>query len=253
VVGCFRSGTTLLANLLGEHQDIANWSEANYIWDPRWYPWRPSNRGQWPLEFDPVAFTARWWEQARPQQAQIRACFGAYQWLRGRRCFLNKSPFNTFRIPQLLEMFPESRFIHMIRDGRAVAHSHSSKLRRQAKLREWPEAQQAAFQRDPDELLVWLSSFWKTSLLEVARQDEASGLTGAARLLVVRYEDLCADKRRTIEGICRFLGVDPIHFAPGADRVSITSRNHKWKELDSGVISRMVAAMEPMLSQAGYS
>ncbi len=99
LIGSGRSGTTLLAGLLGMHRDVANWSEANEILDPQWYPWRPSNQHLPPMEFGPVAFTKRWWQDAQQRQGEIRATFGAYQWLQRKSCFLNKSPFNTFRIP----------------------------------------------------------------------------------------------------------------------------------------------------------
>jgi hypothetical protein len=39
IIGTARSGTTLLVRLLGSHPDIANWSEANVIWDPTGYPY----------------------------------------------------------------------------------------------------------------------------------------------------------------------------------------------------------------------
>jgi len=160
LIGCGRSGTTLLNNLLRLHVDIACWSEANEILDPEWYPRQKhgkSDRYRAPLEYDPVAFTRDWWESAKVRQRHVRACFGAYQLLRRKRIFINKSPFNTFRIPHLLEMFPDARFVHIARDGRAVVYSYVRKFLDQNKLEEWPEPQRTLFTESFDDLAVWLS------------------------------------------------------------------------------------------------
>lgn len=253
LIGCFRSGTSLLAHLLGLHRDIADWSEANEVLDPVWYPWRPENQERYPLEYDPYTFTKQWWHDMAPRQQEIRAKFGAYQWLRGKSTLLNKSPYNTFRLPQLLEIFPKARFIHIYRDGRAVAFSHAKKLTEDDKLREWPEPQQTTFSQSFDELVVWMSSFWKLCLEEVEKQDETLNLTNSGRMMTLTYESLCADSEEQLDQICRFINVDPNRFLPHLEREQVTKQNHKWKErLDKRLVSRMVAEMEPALSQYNY-
>lgn len=253
IIGCGRSGTTLLAELLEAHPDIANWSEANQIWDPKWYPWRPTNRGMWPMEFDPEAFTARWWQDSQPRQKQIEAIFGAYQWLWRKPYFLNKSPFNTFRIPYLLEMFQKPYLIHLVRDGRAVVYSYAYRLRKENKLQEWPEAEQTRFANCFDDLILWLASFWKANMEEVARQDAALGLTEAGILLEVTYEELCTDTSTVLDRICQHVGLDPTCFTAAVKQKPLKNQNHKWKEnLEGDLINRMVAAMDPILTQWGY-
>ena len=91
LIGCGRSGTTLLNNMLRLHRDIATWSEANDILDPDWYPWRESSARRPPMEYDPQEFTRDWWNNVRGDD--IRSCFGAYQWLQRKPVFVNKSPF----------------------------------------------------------------------------------------------------------------------------------------------------------------
>ena len=251
VLGCARSGTTLLAELLGDHRDIANWSEANYIWDPEWYPWRPSIQGIWPMEFDTGAFTARWSKQAFARQKEIQATFGAYQWLQKRDCFLNKSPFHTFRISQLLKMFPGARLIHLIRDGRAVAHSYTGHLLRKNKLQEWPAEQREIFSQNPEELTLFLASFWKKNIEEVVHQDRMFELTKQGKLFTLSYEDLCNDTNTTLNHICGYLKLDPERFM--ARKREIDNCNHKWKSsLKPALVSKMVSAMEPALTECGY-
>lgn len=254
LIGCFRSGTSLLAHLLGLHRDIAEWSEANEVLDPVWYPWRPENQKRYPLEYDPYTFTEQWWQDMAPRQQEIRAKFGAYQWLRGKTHFLNKSPYNTFRLPQLLEIFPDARFIHIYRDGRAVAFSHAKKLVDDNKLQEWPEPQKSTFQNSADEIAVWIARFWKLNLEEVEKQDAALNLTKNGQMMTLNYETLCANAEAQLNQICKFIGVNTNRFLPHVEREAVIKQNHKWKEgLDQNVVSRMVTEMEPALSQYNYS
>ncbi|MCP4373618.1 MAG: sulfotransferase [Deltaproteobacteria bacterium] len=254
LIGSGRSGTTLLAGLLGMHRDVANWAEANEILDPQWYPWRPSNQHLLPMELDPVAFTQRWWNDAQQRQDEIRAIFGAYQWLQQKPYFLNKSPFNTFRIPYLLEIFPTARFIHLTRDGRAVAFSYARKLQAENKLGEWPEPQRTAFRESFDDLIMWLSAFWKENVEEVAQQNAALRLTENGVMLDLTYEELCLDPTGTLNRICHFIGIDPKRFVSTIENVQIEKQNNKWKErLESDLVAQMTTAMEPLLSQKNYS
>lgn len=253
VIGSARSGTTLLAGLLGQHPQVAHWSEANQIWDPTWYPWRPENRGRWPMEYDPEAFTRRWWGEAQPRQQQIRATFGAYQWLKRKPYFLNKSPFHTFRLPHLRQMFPQARFIHLIRDGRAVVYSYARRLQTKDKLREWPEPQQTEFENSFDELALWLSAFWKAGLAEVARQDEQLGLSRAGLLSEMTYEQLCADTASTLTRLWRHTGLDAADLRPVTSQTTLKDQNYKWQQaLDPKLVDQMTAAMEPLLTQHRY-
>ncbi|MFC1830694.1 sulfotransferase [Thermodesulfobacteriota bacterium] len=252
LLGCFRSGTSLVSRLLGMHDEIANWSEANNIWNPQWHPWRPSDEEAFPLEYDPASFTKRWWDNNKARQKEIKAIFGAYCWLQRKPFFLNKSPYNTFRIPYLLEMFPESRFINLQRDGRGVAYSHAIKLTNQ-KLPEWPKPQRDAFSNSFDEFVVWLASFWKITMEEMAYQDEALELTKNGILLSLTYEDFCVDPKGNLNRICQYIGVEPTPFLRAVENERVISKNYKWKEnLSQDVVGRMEMAMEPALSQYGY-
>ncbi len=87
IIGCARSGTSLLTRLLSQHKSIANWSEANDIWDPYGYPWRYSNLATLPIEFTPIEFTDRWWRAAEPRGQEVQAVFGAFQWLLKKKSF----------------------------------------------------------------------------------------------------------------------------------------------------------------------
>jgi hypothetical protein len=119
IVGCGRSGTTLLGEVLGRHPELGHQNERRDIWvvEPRTDVWsrRAAARG------GRVELGA---EDARPAVARAVACrFAAELWLAGKPRMVSKTPINAFRIGWLAAMFPDARFIHIVRDGFRVAES----------------------------------------------------------------------------------------------------------------------------------
>ena len=251
LAGCARSGTTLLAELLGLHPRIARWSEANRVWDPGWYPWRPGLTDRAPLELDPESFVDAWWRENAGRLDEIRAVFGAYRWLGGDELFLNKSPIHAHRLTQLVEAFPGARFLHLVRDGRAVVRSHGRKLLAQDKLREWPAEARERMLAHPDELHRLLARFWARTIEAVGERERLLGLAEAGRWHELRYEDLCARPAETLAEVHEFLGLEP---RPGdAGRVEIRSQNRKWREaFGPDLLAELEAEMLPVLKAYDY-
>ena len=252
VIGCGRSGKSLLSRLLRLHPDVAYWQEATEIWDPDGYPWITSARETPPFWADPVSYTARWWRDAQPRQEQILATFGAYQWLLRKTFYLNDTPLNTFRIPHLLAMFPEARFIHMVRDGREVTYQRMTKLYKKIGSNPAPY-RDFGINASIDELLLRMATLWKEIMEEIAHQDDSLRLTPQGKLLELEYEEMCADTVGVLARACRFLELETTHFIPMIEENSLKILEPKWNTmLDSTQIRKMTAAMEPMLAQKGY-
>lgn len=251
ILGAPRSGTTLLNDLLAYHRQIAVLSEANDIWDPTGYPWHLSALETPPIWHDPAAYTARWWRDAQPRTQTIRAVFGAYQSLLMRAVFINKSPMNTFRIPYLLQMFPTARFIHIVRDGRAVVQSHLQRTLRQ--IESAPEAHlRYGIHADPDTIALQLARFWRQNVDEVAQKAAAYQLDDQ-RLFQITYEQLCADLRGTLRQICAFLQLDPAGLRADIWDTLVSNQNHKWQKAFSPTMTaRLTETMQPTLSRWGY-
>jgi hypothetical protein len=109
IVGCGRSGTTFLGDVLGRHPEILNWYEPDFIWN-----WHTGN-----LESD-VRTEAHLTEKGK---WFIRREFSLFKYKSGAKFIIDKSPLNSFKIPYILGVFPKSRWIHLIRDGRDVTLS----------------------------------------------------------------------------------------------------------------------------------
>ena len=109
VIGAGRSGTTLLLDLIGTHPDLARCNEKRYVWMYGAY-WRPH-------DLRPAS-------DATPAvRAHIRRWFTRARVRSGARMLVEKTPSNCLRIPMMAEIFPRARYVHLIRDGRAVAFS----------------------------------------------------------------------------------------------------------------------------------
>lgn len=115
LLGNVRSGTSMLHDFFDAHPDVAFWYEPRTVWcyaDPR----RKHDR-----------FTA---DDATPKVTRyIRRRFLRYQREHGNRRVMEKTPSNLFRIPYVRAIFPESKFLYVIREPLANLSSSEIKWR----------------------------------------------------------------------------------------------------------------------------
>jgi Sulfotransferase family len=254
-VGCGRSGTNVLARLLDTHPEVAVYPhEANELWHPGLYPWFRSLREVPPIWRDAHAFTAA---SVRGRTAaddrRLKAVLGSYRTLHRARYVMNKSVLITFMIPRVLEIFPDARFIHLVRDGRAAAHSFAKMERRKIDRRPEPYRERG-LDLPFDQLLDDFARHWQDHISELEAERQALKLDGQGRIHELHYEDLCADPERELAELARFLDLDPAGFRlDGGRRGPIENQNHKFREeLDAETIERITALTEPQLSLKGY-
>jgi hypothetical protein len=255
IIGCGRSGTTLMVDTLADHPQIANYpDEANELWHPQTFPWRNSKHKSTlpPIEVDSAKFTRLSLEYRTPAEVKhMRAVFGAFQTIVGRPVFLNKSAMVTFMIPFLLEQYPEAKLIHLIRDGRAVALSWAKKVKKI--IEEKPEDyEEVDFSIEFNDLLRNCSRSWREHIEEVERQKKALNLEKRGILCEFRYEDFCTTPRDYLEQLASFIGISPEPYRR-KDLTHISSANYKFKmELDEPIFQEMMTLMEPALRAKGY-
>lgn len=251
IIGIARSGTTLLNDLLAQHPHVAALSEANDLWDATGFPWYASERATPPIWIDHAAYTERWWRENQPRMDEIRAVFGAYQWLQRKPYLLNKSPLNTYRVPHLAQAFPDAKFIHLVRDGRAVVQSYTRK--QYTKNRDHREIFEPLGLLDEAEVIRKLADFWQASLDVVARDAHALGLEQRGKFIEITYETLCDDLRGTLGHLCAFVGMRVEDFAPSVWETTIRSQNHKWQTAFSdAIVADITARMHDGLMSKGY-
>jgi hypothetical protein len=196
VVGCGRSGTTLLRLMLDAHPDLAIPPESHFLsrfghsLDRYAAPGgmdaerlaedilRTKNFRAWGVPEEDVLGRVR--ALAAPSFADVvDAVYTAYAAPRRASRWGDKTPRYVLDIPLFDRLFPSSRFVHIIRDGRDVAMSLRS-------VRFGPN--------DPMEA----AGFWERRVRAGMRGGRALG----GRYHEVRYEALVAHPERELRAIC---------------------------------------------------
>lgn len=160
----------------------------------------------------------------------------------------------------LHKVFPTARFIHVIRDGRAVANSW-------LQMPWWlgyggPERWQwgplppelAAEWNDGDRSFALLAALLWRMLVE--SYDHARAAVPDDAWLEIRYEDIAAEPHDAFSAMLRFAGLKWCdEFERGLSRHPLkTSRIDAFrKDLDPGEVARMTRAIAPALEAHGYA
>jgi hypothetical protein len=253
IFGCARSGTTTLKEVLSGHQNIVPVPfEANDLWHPALYPWRSAEVVSPPIWADPFVYTRNSNNHRLEADIQkLRSVFGAYNYLESGNTVLLKSAMVAFMIPEMLEILPNMKLIHLHRDGRAVALSLAKK--------QWVEANKheqiykaKGYWVSFDELLERMAHHWVEHIGEIELRDEQMGLTKNRIMLTVNYESFCSQPKETAEQIAQFLGV-PIEGFDIKRYADVKETNYKFSEELSEVQKASITRiMSPTLQKLGY-
>lgn len=213
VVGCPRSGTTLLQRMLDAHPDLAVANDTHFI--PRAVhsvvggsaaeacsPARKDRLVRWTRDyhrFPRLGLDAEAVERSdaasRTYPQFVSALYAELAQQRGKPLAGEKTPDYVRYLPLLHRLFPRTRTVHIIRDGRDVALS----------LLEW-----ATPKKGPGRLSLWrrepvgVCALWWRSQVEGQRHGPELP-TGS--YLEVKYERLVASSREILERISEFLGL----------------------------------------------
>jgi hypothetical protein len=245
IVTAGRSGSSFLTRALADLPELAVYpSEANRLWHPNAYPRRRFSDElpdiwQAPRRFTELSLARRTAADGR----RLRANFGAYQALTRGRVLVAKSAMIQFMLPWVCSQFPDGRFIHLVRDGRAVVLSYGKRMMRLSGA--------GAGERPSGELLRTLARYWCESLAAVWTADDELGLERDDRLLEVRYETLCTDPAGELARLASYLGV--ARAAGAAAPAAFESTNWKSeRELPTVVAEELSAIMRDGLNRYGY-
>ena len=163
------------------------------------------------------------------------------------------------RLGFLNEVFPDAKFIHVVRDGRAVVNSmlnvdwwsgwRGPNNWRWGALTPQQEAQYLHYQRS----FVALAGIEWNILMDAMAH--ARGVIAPDRLLEIRYEDFCADVAGTMTRTAEFCGL-PLDAAATrrVQRYRVRDNNFKWQqELSASQQAMMCDIMSVQLQQYGYA
>jgi len=173
VVGCPRSGTTLLRLMLDSHPNISCGAEA-HLFGPMQQMF-----DRWP-SLRMFGFEREYWHEKMAEF--INSFQMEYAEARGRKRWADKTPINALYLPFIDKVFPNCQVVHLLRNGRHVVASHRDSWGYKAALssiEKWPRFVRAA----------------------QAFDNEAPG----DRFHEVRYEDLVSKPEPTLRALIEFL------------------------------------------------
>ena len=240
IIGCPRSGTTFVGELFGSHPAVAYWNEPPAImaYCPRVF-----------LGAVPETEAARFYRTAYRRWLRRRS-------LRGVRRFVEKCPRHVFVVPFLARIFPGARFVHVVRDGRAVASSlvrtgwlgGESTSGDGTRARYWvPADRRHTFETTSD--VGRASMAWDLYV----RAGLLGRHLGPERYTEIRYEDLLSDTVSATTRLLAFVGL-PMdeavqRFLDGVRR----ERTAAWRtELGEGSRREVETMAAELLAGLGY-
>jgi adenylate kinase family enzyme len=189
IVGCYNSGTTLLGKLLSQHKNISYLDEGAHYTDELKIP-------------DELGWPRMWCEVEDDIKKDIDNVDSArnlrkdWSWLFDvdKNVYLEKSISNTARVEWLKKNFSNSYFVHIIRNGYAVAEG----IRVKAPNDNW---------NMPDEYDTYpiskCAKMWCRSA-EVFKSQAKS----ISNTKTVAYEKLCKSPKKVVSEIWKFIGIN---------------------------------------------
>jgi hypothetical protein len=203
IVGCGRSGTTVLRLMLDAHPKLAIPGESNFIryrWNERRVYWTrgrfvperlledilaDGNLRTWGISADDVRDLVRAHES--PGFADVVAApFQVYARMHNKPRWGDKTPIYVLSIPALASLFPDSKFVHLIRDGRDVALSYLAIPTFEGGI--WHAA--------------WRWRDWVTAGVRSGKE------LGPERYIQLKYEELVTHTEQELRNLCQFLDLD---------------------------------------------
>lgn len=117
------------------------------------------------------------------------------------------------KINQFTKIYPKAKFLHLTRDGRAVAYEYYKMIvkgnykewnNKREWIEAWPQIWRNEFEKYSDSVLVYCAYLWKYQLMQMKK--EARNLP-ENQYLEIRYEDLVKDPENVIAKIAEFFGI----------------------------------------------
>ncbi len=273
LVGCPRSGTTLIERIVGAHPEIAVIDEAQFV--PQWWERRVGIAPDGTvtpllvrrllahprfsrLELDAPRVEGLLRDGGPKHYARfVTDVFDLHGQVKGKRLVGEKCPGYVRHLRPLHTLWPEARIVHLVRDGRDVSLSALT----------WKKAERilgrhSTWEEDP----VSTAALWWEWNVRLGR--EAAGGIGPERYREVRYESLVDDQEGQCTKLSAFLGVPfdqaMLRFHEGRTRTKpgrgakaawlpVTPGLRRWRDqMAADDLPRFEAAAGGLLEELGY-
>lgn len=229
VVGSSRSGTTMMARVLGNHREVftfqhelhffeelysANEQESSLTSDSatalvshlfaisRCGYLKQGDTGDFLVEAEAVKAST----EVTPTAPKLFGRFLLHEAAcNGKTIPCDHTPRNVFYLKEILDTFPSARIISMIRDPRDVLLSQKRKWRVRFMAKRSEQRKNIPLREVVRSMVNYhpatMSILWKTSLQALDSYE------GDDQLIRLRYEDFLSKPEETLQKVCTFLGI----------------------------------------------
>lgn len=222
-IGFNNSGkSTLIRSLVSGSKLCLYPTEGNgEFWFSGFFPWLERASGVFPIWYDPDEFVSAVLRSNGSDFNVAKTHLGAYQKLCGSKSIINDSGMLAALLPHIYSEFPGAKYIHVVRDGRVVSYL--------AARAEWVK-----IMRSPGKYLEYGGDLRFENVLErmgrywawVQKQVSVVRDARPGALIDVRYEDWCADPKKVLGEVGRFMGLsDDARLALSIDDLHLTNMN----------------------------
>lgn len=245
IIGTGRCGTTLLSKILRSHNQISVFpNEGNELWHPKLHTYTESKIEAPPILVNPKLFTEISLKNWSPKHKNFIECIlTGFRLLKSRsNFFVIKSAMISFMISDIINIFPDAKFIHIYRNGVSVAESLFKKEKGKYL---------SLFSKEED-FRIFCANYWKSCILEIDRLNDSLLLTHRKILYNLRYEDLCENPKMLLNNLFKFIGCNfrglnfDLSMIKNANyKVGDYYKNEKWL--------KTLKIIGPLLIEKGYN
>jgi len=191
IIGCYNSGTTVLASMLDRHPSIGGLrTEGAFLTDSLPYPELFGWPRMWSQCIEEVSVPPEISEERRAKRIKKHWSLWFPKQVPN---LVEKTVSNAARMPFLQKFFQPAYFIYIVRNGYAV----SAGIKQKANLKRWKNS---LYKEYPIELCAeqWLRTD------QIVQKDSKD----LKNFLQISYEDLTENPHSTMNDITNFLGIE---------------------------------------------
>ena len=272
--GNTRSGTTVVQKIICVHPGVVEWYEPNTLW-------RYADPGRGHDEYEEADATDK-------VKSYVRSQFLKYQKQNGNRIVLEKSPHNILRIPYVRAIFPEAKYLYIMRNpfsfissvelkwqrpvtgkgafrrlretpitqihhyvAKFISQQYDKRVLKRKYLSTWgPRYKGMAEDLKTLDMLTIISRQWSKASIK-AEKDLAIFRQG--EVLRLRYEDFVENPISDMERICAHCGLKMTDEMIKAAKETVKSdRKLKWQRFDPQDLAQIIPEIESEMQRHGY-